>query len=186
MKSLRIRCCLLVLLAGFTLYPALSWSAMPAFMNVTGRVQGEILGSVEMHGREGTILVYSFGHNLRLPLDPNTGMPTGKRQHSPLEILKEFDRSSPKLYQAMITGEELTEVLIKFYRIDPAGAEEHYYTIKLENALIVRITPNFPSALDPDFERYKHMEIVAFYYQKITWRHEIYGTETVDYWLVPK
>jgi type VI secretion system secreted protein Hcp len=64
-------------------------------MGVTGEVQGESLGSVDISGREGTIAVYGFGHNLRLPVDPNTEMPSGKRQHSPLEVLKEFDKSSP-------------------------------------------------------------------------------------------
>ncbi|MFP3999954.1 MAG: Hcp family type VI secretion system effector [Desulfobacterales bacterium] len=158
---------------------------MTSHMEVTGKNQGKIDGSCEMEGRESTILVYSMDHSIHIPKDPQSGLPSGKRIHGPLTIEKEIDRSSPMLNQALCTGERLSDVTIKKYRIDPTGAEEHYYTIKLEDAVIVEMEPYMPLAFLAENEPYRHMEKVSFTYSRIKWKHEIDGIESEDSWKNP-
>ena len=160
------------------------WAAMPAHLAIEGD-SGPIEGSCTMEGREGTIVVYSFGHNVILPTDPQSGQSTGRRMHNPLKILKEIDKSSPRLYEALCTGERLRRVTLRFYRSAPAGEEENYFTILLEDAMIVSITPSFPIAFLSQNESYRHMETVAFTYQKIKWTWEDGNIESEDSW-VPK
>ncbi|WP_298272616.1 Hcp family type VI secretion system effector [Geobacter sp.] len=160
--------------------------AMPAHLTLTGEKQGKIDGSCELQGRENTILVYSMNHDITMPKDPHSGLPTGKRVHGPLSIVKEFDKSSPKMYQALCTGEHLKDVTLKFYRITKQGTEEHYYTIKLEDAIVVSIKPYMPITLLGENEPYRHMEEVAFTYRKIKWTWEPNGIESEDSWSVPK
>ncbi|RLA97091.1 MAG: type VI secretion system tube protein Hcp [Deltaproteobacteria bacterium] len=159
---------------------------MPAHLELEGKNQGKIEGSCEIQGREGTILVQAVEHDIHIPRSPQTGLPTGKRVHNPLTITKIFDKASPKLYQALCSGEQFSNVTIKWYRIDPTGQEEHYFTTKLEDAIIVSIKAWMPNALDPKMESYQHMEDVSFTYKKIIWTWEPDGIESEDSWKEPK
>jgi type VI secretion system secreted protein Hcp len=159
---------------------------MPCHMEVEGKNQGKIEGSCDMQGREGTILAYAMDHEIRIPRDPQSGLPSGKRIHGPLKIVKEFDKASPKLYQALCTGEHLKNVTLKWYRIDATGSEEHYFTHTMEDAVIVEIKPYVPMAFLPQNEPYRHMEEVSFTYSKIKWTWEPDGIESEDSWKVPR
>ncbi|MBN1636432.1 MAG: Hcp family type VI secretion system effector [Deltaproteobacteria bacterium] len=159
--------------------------AMVAHMELTGKNQGKIEGSCEMERREGTILVYEMSHDIHIPRDPHTGLASGKRIHGPLTILKEYDKASPKLYQALCTGEHMSEVIIKWYRIDDTGVEEHYFTHTLEDAIVVEMKPYMPIAFLKENEPYRHMEQVSFTYKKIKWTWEPDGIESEDSWNVP-
>lgn len=158
---------------------------MTSHMEVTGKNQGKIDGSCDMDGRENTILVYGLDHKVYIPRDPQSGLPSGKRIHGPLTVEKEIDKASPLLYQALCTGEQLSNVTIKKYRIDPTGAEEHYFTITLEDAIIVDMSPYMPLAFLTENEPYRHMEKVSFTYSKIKWKHEVDSKESEDSWKVP-
>jgi len=159
---------------------------MPCHLEVEGENQGPIQGSCEMEGREDTILVYAMNHDIHIPRDPQTGLASGKRIHGPLTIVKEYDKATPKLYQALCTGEHMTNVTIKWYRIDPAGSEEHYFTHTLEDAIVVEMKPYMPMAFLSENEPYRHMEEVCFTYRKIKWTWEPDGIEAEDDWTVPK
>ena len=63
-------------------------------------------------------------------------------------ITKIFDKSSPLLYQALVTGERLN-VTIEWYRTSTEGTHEHYFSMALEDAVIVEITSYMPNAQDP-------------------------------------
>jgi type VI secretion system secreted protein Hcp len=152
-----------------------------AYLTVKAQKQGVIKGSCDQEGHAGEILVYEFRHEVEIPKDAHTGQPTGRRLHRPLAITKGFDRASPPLYQALCSGEPVPEATLKFYRIR-GGAEEHYFTIKLENALVVAMRPTMPLCLDPKFASYEHLEEVSFAYQKIIWTHVVEGTEAGDDW----
>jgi type VI secretion system secreted protein Hcp len=159
----------------------------PFHMAVTGTTQGNITqGCSDMQGREDTVLCQALEHEVYIPRDIQTGLPTGKRVHRALQISKEFDKSSPKLYQALCTGERMTEVVFKYYRIAPAGNEEHYFTIKLQDAIIVSLKPWIPNCLDPDKANMRHMEDLSFTYSHIFWTWEPDGVEAEDQWQVPK
>jgi len=116
--------------------------AMPAHLTLTGEKQGKIDGSCEMQGREGTILTYAMTHDISIPRSPTDGLATGKRVHGSLCIVKEFDQSSPKLYQALCTGEHLKDVTIKWYRITKQGTEEHYQAVEKLFAQVLDFTRN--------------------------------------------
>jgi type VI secretion system secreted protein Hcp len=90
------------------------------------------------------------------------------------------------MYQALCTGEHLKDVTLKFYRITKQGTEEHYYTIMLEDAIVVSIKPYMPVTLLAENEPYRHMEEVAYTYRKIKWTWEPNGIEAEDSWSVPK
>lgn len=158
---------------------------MPAHMTMKGEKQGNIEGNCTMKGREKTILVQAFNHEVHIPSDVQTGLSTGKRIHGPFRVVKEFDRASPMIYQALCSGEHLKEVKLKFYRVSPKGTEEQYFTITLEDAVAVSIKPWMPNCLDPATMKYGHMEEVAFTYRKASWRNEIDKTEAHDDWAVP-
>lgn len=159
---------------------------MPGHMEVTGVNQGKIDGSCTQQGREDTMLIEAFNHEIYIPRDPQSGLATGKRVHNAFTVVKVFDKASPLLYAALCTGEHMTTVSLKWYRIDDAGREEHYFTHELENAIIVSMRPYMPNCLDPATEAYTHMEEVSFTYERIRWRHEVDGVETEDSWQVPK
>jgi len=159
---------------------------MTFYMAVTGEVQGNISeGAGIQAGHENEVLCQAYDHEVYLPTDLQSGQPTASRMHRAVKITKVFDKSSPKLYQALVTGERMTDVVFKFYRITGA-AREHYFTIKLGQAIVVSMKPWIPICLDPTKADFTHMEDLSFTYQNITWTWEIDGIEAQDDWLVPK
>ena len=75
-----------------------------------------IKGGCDVADKEFSIEFKGFHHNLSIPTDNATGKPTGTRQHSPMIIVKEFDYSSPYLYKAVATGQNLKSAQIKWYK----------------------------------------------------------------------
>lgn len=158
----------------------------PLFLTVTGQTQGNIEGSCTIKGHEKTILVQAVDHTIEIPKSPQTGLPTGKRVHGPLTITKELDKSSPKLFQALTSGEQLTDVKLSYYRISPQGKEELYYTTELKNAIITSARTWVPNCLDMNEKTMGHMEDISFTYETIidTWTPD--GIEAQDSWNAPK
>ncbi len=158
---------------------------MPSHLWLEGETQGAIEGSCIQQGRENSILVQALSHQIHIPHDPQSGQPTSKREHGALMVTKVFDKSSPKLYQALCTGERIPKFELKFFQIADTGNEEHYFTIALERAIIVDIKAYYPNCLDATLAQYKHMEDISFTYEKISWRHEVASVESDDSWQVP-
>lgn len=156
---------------------------MPGNLRITGEVQGEIEGSFEHDDseRDGTILVQAFDHVVEIPTD-SRGVASGRRTHAPITITKEIDRSTPMLYQALCTGELLTEVQLDWYRIDGSGDDELYFSMLMENAMITRIHPWVPNVLDQSNAQMKHMEDLSIAYESIIWTWEPDGIEYEDTW----
>lgn len=159
---------------------------MPCYVTLEGENQGKIEGSCEVSGHEGKILIQAVEHHVELPKNPQTGLPSGKRQHLGITLTKEIDKASPKLYQALCSGEQLKKVEVEFYRISPKGTEEKYYTIALEKAVIVGARLWVPNCLHPDNRQMGHMEDIGLTYEKIVWTWEPDGIEAEDSWLAPK
>jgi type VI secretion system secreted protein Hcp len=155
--------------------------AMPAHLTITAEEQGEIEGSCEWEGREGSILVQAFDHVVEIPSD-DRGIATGRRVHRPMVFTKEIDKSTPMLYQALCTGELLTEMEMSWYRMDGTGEEELYFTMKMFNGIVTKIHPWIPNVLDPNTATLKHMEEVHISYEKIIWTWELDGIEYEDAW----
>jgi type VI secretion system secreted protein Hcp len=160
--------------------------AMPCYLSLQGTNQGKIEGSCQVSGHQGKILVQAIEHRIELPKSPQTGLPTGKRQHLGMTLTKEIDKSSPKIYQALCSGEQMSDVLIEFYRISPKGTEEKYYSIELTNAVFVSTRLWVPDCLLPENNQLGHMEDVGLTYEKIVWTWVPDGIEAEDSWLAPK
>lgn len=86
-------------------------------------------------------------------------------------IEKEVDSSSSYLYKALTTGQTLKSAELKFYRINHAGQEEEYFNVLLENVKIVNVMPVMLDIKDASKEKFNHMEVVKFRYEKITWHY---------------
>ena len=156
--------------------------AMPGHMTLTGKKQGKVDGSCDLKGREGSILVQEFAHEISLPVETQGGQPIGQRVHKALKVHKYVDKASPKLYKALATGERFSELEIKWYRINANGDEEHYFTHKLEDATIIAIKPYMHNCLDREKEQFGHMEEINFTYRKIIWTWVDGGVAAEDDW----
>lgn len=159
---------------------------MPCYLTLEGETQGKIEGSCEVQGHSGKILIQAVDHRIELPKSPQTGLPSGKRQHLGITLTKEIDKSSPKIFQAQCSGEQLSKVELEFYRISPKGTEEKYYTIRLEKAVVTSSRTWVPNCLAPENRQFGHMEDIALTYEKIVWTWEPDGIEAEDSWLAPK
>src|SRR5205085_1119456 len=69
--------------------------------------------------------------------DVATGQATGRRQHTPLTIIKEWGASTPQLFQALATNELLT-VTISFPQSSGTPAAFNFY-MKLDRAFITSV-----------------------------------------------
>lgn len=163
----------------------------PAYLSIEGSKQGPItqgtstedsVGNIYQEGHEDEIIVHAFNHRITQGRDPESGTPIGQRVHEPLTITKVFDKCSPLLYQALCDGERLTNAELKWYRTSAQGKQEHYFTMKLEDAIIVNINARMPSSQDPNMAQFPHLEDVSFSYRKIIWTHEVGGTSGEDDW----
>lgn len=142
--------------------------AIPAYLWLKDDGGALIKGGVDVINRESSIEIKGFHHNLMIPTDNATGKVTGTRMHSPMLLVKEFDYSSPYLYKAVSTGQNLTSAEIKWYKINDAGQEVEYFNMFLEEVRIVSISPSMAS---PDNPNENHMETLELRYEKTTWKH---------------
>lgn len=156
--------------------------AIPAYMWIKDDANADIKGSVKVNGREGSIEILAFDHQIRLPTDGNTGRLTGTRLHAPLTLVKEFDASSPYLYKGVTTGQTLQSVELKWYQIDNHGKETEYFNMTLEGVKVVAVTPKMYLIKDPHYEAYNHLESVSLRYEKITWTYKDGNIVHADSW----
>ena len=156
--------------------------ALNAYMRVTGETQGEIRGSVTQAGREDSIMVLAVDHEVVSPRDEASGLPTGKRQHKPLTITKEIDKTTPLLMNALVNNENITDMEIRFWAPSNTGQEFQYYTIELLNASIAGIRFEMLNNKYPENMQHKECEYVTFCYEKIIWTYEDGGNTAEDDW----
>jgi type VI secretion system secreted protein Hcp len=156
--------------------------ALNAYLRVEGETQGEIKGSVTQSGREDTMMIIGFSHEVVSPRDAASGRATGKRQHKPLTITKEIDKASPLLMQALVTNENLVSVILQFWQASRTGKELQFYTIHLENASIFEIKQEMLNNKYPENMKMKEMEHISFAYQRISWVFEDGGIRSEDEW----
>jgi type VI secretion system secreted protein Hcp len=144
-------------------------------------VQGTFQGDPATGGSTTKIAVYSLTQELRVPFDAATGQITGKRQHSPLTIVKELDKSSPLFFTAAATNEVLKSVTCTLSRSFFNGQARAYFKIALTNATVVEIkdSGNGVNGAAQGDER----ERISFSYQKIELTDLDSNTTAVDDWI---
>lgn len=162
--------------------------ALNAYLKLSGKKQGQIKGSVTQKGRENTIMVIAVSHEILSPRDAASGIATGKRMHKPFVITKELDKSSPLLYNVLVSNENLTEFVLDFWRPNAAsatggaGVEVQHYSVKLTNARISDIKFTMLNNKNPELTRYAEYEEVSFVYEKIEWTWKDGGITAMDDW----
>ncbi len=164
-----------VLVAGLATY---SWAATgpsgaqgppSASASDPDAVAGTLAVTGQKQGSFGQMILIGMSHEIVSPRDAASGQATGKRQHKPFTIVKEWDKATPLLLNALTTNETLTSVLIGLLK--PNG--QQFATIKLTNAQLSHYVANGLT------------EHWSFTYQKITWTHVDGGTTAEDDWEAP-
>ena len=114
--------------------------AFQAHISVKGKKQGQFKGEGTQGRRNDLwIPVLSFQMGLKSPHDSVSGQATGKRQYSPVTIVKEWGSASPQGLTACATNEDLSDVVIEFSKTNPNGGEYVYQTVKLTDATMVEV-----------------------------------------------
>jgi type VI secretion system secreted protein Hcp len=163
--------------------------ALNAYLTLKGQKQGAINGSVTQKGHENTIAVHAYSNTISSPRDLASGLPTGKRMHQPISILKDTDKSSPLLWSALVNNENLLTWQLQF--LTPTvtgpnpGIEKLIYTITLTNANIASIREFMLDNEDPTKLNYPLREEITFTYQKIQWTWADGGITASDDWESP-
>lgn len=133
-------------------------------MTIQGQKQGVFPGA----GREGAIAGLRFSYILKSPRDPASGLPTGKRMHTPVVFTKVVGIASPQLFSALANNENLPSVVVTV----PG------YTIKLINANLSEIK-QYTEVVNGTATV---VEDVSFTFQKIEVRDQGTGAVAVDDW----
>jgi type VI secretion system secreted protein Hcp len=153
----------------------------------------KIKGGATQKGHEGDITVISLDHSITSPRDIATGQATGKRQHSPLSILKEADAATPLLNKMIVEN-----ILIKtaeFFFYGPAqqgrlssslaGQDKNVYTIILQNAFISKVEFAMQNNRETEGDFVPLKERISIVYEKIEWKWAEGGISALDEWKAP-
>jgi type VI secretion system secreted protein Hcp len=139
-----------------------------ALVSVQGTKTGNFKGSSNIKGREGQIECVGYSYSVQTPRDASTGMPSGKRQHSPVTIVKHMDEATAQLLQAAYTNENLKSVAIEFFKVAANGKLTPFQIIRLTNASISKVNQYggtaSPEKVIPNNNPY---EEISFTFQKI-------------------
>ena len=146
-----------------------------AYLSINGRVQGKIEGSCMRLNRENQIVLTDFNHSVHVPGYSQAGTSSGSIVHKPISFAKEVDKSTPKLYQALVSKELLLEAKFAWYRYSPSGGEELYYSVVVKNAFITEIAP-----YTPEHSNLRFMERVQLAYDHISWSYGSDGEVTSE------
>jgi len=144
-----------------------------------------IVGANTRSDRSDSSAVIEFDHSVYSPTDKQRGIVSGARVHGNVELIKEIDTASANLYKACCNGETLDELKILWYRINPTGQEEVYFTHTLTKVKVAAVEQILPNTKDPSKEQYRHLERLKLLYEKINWKHED-GYEFEDAWTAPQ
>jgi type VI secretion system secreted protein Hcp len=112
-----------------------------AFMQVDGGTIGTIEGEATEKGHEKWITVSGYDGDATAPTSTGSGggAGAGKVQFKPIVITKPIDTSTPKLFEALVTGRHLPAVQIDFVRAGGAGGDEVFYSVKLKQVIVADI-----------------------------------------------
>ena len=153
---------------------------MPFLITITGDTQGLFKGESLLPGEANQSVGLGFSYEVNAPLDPATGLPTGKRVHSPIKITKAVGIASPQILLALINNEGITDARFDFFRTNAAGVKNVVYTVRISSAHVVDVTQQLDAQSSPgqplDGIEY---ETVSFTFGKIEISDPV-GQETVS------
>jgi type VI secretion system secreted protein Hcp len=145
--------------------------AYQMYMTVKGQKQGDFKGDSPRRGKDSILLV-GYEWQVEAPRDPASGLPTGKRTHGPVVVVKEIDAASPMFLIAISQNENLLSVEIDFLSTAADGKETVDFQVRLTNASVVSLRDSVATADTggPAVDT-RRLERIAFTFQKIeeTW-----------------
>jgi type VI secretion system Hcp family effector len=142
------------------------------FVQVEGQKQGKFKG--ESTARSGWSEGKRFSYQVGSPTDSVSGLPTGKRRHTPLIMAKPIGGASPLFFSALANNENLKTVILEFTQISSDGTEKSAYRIRLTNAHISSIHQFTECGLE--------MEEISFTFKKIEEASLLANTMAEDDW----
>jgi type VI secretion system Hcp family effector len=131
-------------------------------VRIEGTMQGEITQGLRCDGREDVETALSTIVNSRI------------EKFKPFKFEKHSNRISPLLQMAMFNDEPL-QLVFRYYQVDPTGAEENYYSIRLTGAKVVGVKGSLVGEVTP--QPVPPTEKVALIYGQISWIHELSGVQ---------
>lgn len=131
------------------------------YLTLKGQKQGQIKGSVIQRGKENSIAIHQLHHEVFVKRDIS-GMPLGGRTYKPLIISKEVDKSSVNLMNSFIQNENLSQIVINFWRTFQ-NKEVNFYRIIIPNANISNISQVF----ETNNSKTRLVEKIEFNFMKI-------------------
>jgi type VI secretion system secreted protein Hcp len=128
----------LAVVAALALIPATA-GAQTVYVLVEGTKQGLFANESPVGNHPNRLVGRDFDYLVKVPRDAATGMVSGKRQHGPVVLTREWGAASPQLFQALFSNEILKAVTFEFYQTNKNGEEELGGLVKLTNATVVEI-----------------------------------------------
>ncbi|MDZ4744885.1 MAG: type VI secretion system tube protein TssD [bacterium] len=139
--------------------------------SVTGKSQGKFPGAAKGSPHAGKIPVLTFDYELKAPRDIATGQTTGKRQHKPIRIIKEWDATTPMFLTGIVNGETLTEVVLEYWEEDDSGEKVMTFKITLTDCLVTTAAQGDPvHGVDVKLGA-KMQEIIEMTYSTLDFEH---------------
>lgn len=119
--------------------------------------------------------IYGMDHEIISPLDPASGLPTGKRQHKPVSVSKPIDNSSPIFTKMLLNGEKFTEMRITTIRTK--NSQRHIiHSALLVNAGVCGVGNSLTTP------KTGGVETISLCYQKIIWTWQDGTISAEDSW----
>ena len=157
--------------------------ALPVYIEIEAETQGKIEGGCTRKGREKMIEGLQIRHSVEVPTETHTGKITGNRVHGPFTFVKEIDKSSPLLFQALASGENIKSLIAHMWHVSGAGKEVEFYKITLTNGTICNIDTILANVKTEG--QLNPMEEVSLRYETITWTILDGNIEATDSWAAP-
>ena len=153
-----------------------------------GPLHGLKLGPKTLTPRNIAMEIQAWSFSVISPRDAASGMPSGKRQHSPLLVItKQTDINSPLLFQRCAAGNQLfAKLKINFLATHGKGNNppQVYHTIDLTNASVVNYRRFLGQpAKSATHARSYELEEFGLVFQKITYANVTKSKSTSDDWL---
>jgi type VI secretion system secreted protein Hcp len=161
-----------------------AFAGYPFYITINGSIQRTFKGEItDKPSHPDQQYGLAFSYEVTSPTDRASGQASGKRQHGPVTITKEWGAASPQIFQAWVRNEVLSSVVLEFVRTDPNGTESVYQKITLTNARIVQIKSFKDLYRISDFSSdSRELESVSFSFEKILIENVPGKTSAQDDW----
>ena len=137
------------------------------YVTVEATKQGRLKGESPREAHQDALVGISFHYAVTSPRDVASGQASGRRQHQPVDFVKQWGAASPQLFAAMVGNEVLKSVLFEFVRPDEQGGEVVFHTIRLTNASITAIEQFIKGDPEPPPTDPRALERISLTFQRI-------------------